>query len=221
MISQPKILLTTPSADYPSRNNSFYDCFYNLVLPEGSKRQRIISNDASANVNLAVDIAQTEGFTHIFFVDDDQMFHPRTCMNLLELGLDVVIGLYLMREFPFKPVVFNKVHDDNKQVHWHVLQGKPEIIEVQAMGLGGALIRTEVFSKLQKPYFGIRDGLGDDIQFSRALRNAGVKMFCDTNQILWHTIKGSVAPIWKGDHWVTCIRIGQHNIEIPSYSGVD
>ncbi len=215
-----RVMVGTACADYPSRNNTFFDCFYNLVLPEGSERHRATSNDASANVNLLVDIAQRGNFTHIFIVDDDQMFNPMIVMNLLKHDLDVVCGLYLMRNHPFKPLIFDGVLEDDKQVHWVSLKTNG-LTEIIAMGMGCVLIKMEVFNKLEKPYFGIRDGIGDDIQFSRALRRAGIKMFCDTTQTLWHTIKASVAPLWKDNHWVTCIRIGDFNIEIPAWSEED
>lgn len=196
--------------------DSFYDCLYTLVIPEGSQIQRAKSGSVSSNLNTLVELARP--FDYLFIVEDDSMFHPLTVINLLKHDKDVVAGLCPSRTPPFNAYIYNK-GDERGLTRRKITDADSGLIKVDATGMGGILIKMSVFDKLKKPYFEIafKDEVewGQDILFNKKLIEAGIEVFCDTDVPIWHATSCCLGTVKRDGKWNTTIRIGGYNVEIP------
>lgn len=210
----PTVFASAPCGKLPACD-SFYDCFYGLNLPEGSKIQRVSNGCLSDNRNKIVELAK--GYDYLFLVDDDLMFSPDVVLELLKHDKDVVSGIACQREPPFRPYIWNSI-SANGELGYANLEGN-SLVKTLATGAGGVLIKMSVFDKLKKPYFEMYyEGeklWWDDIVFAKKLIEADVEVFVDPKLTFWHATKACVAPIFFNNEWHTCVRIGEANIMLP------
>lgn len=209
------VLLAAPCGETP-RCDVFYDNFYNLNLPEGSFRERVRGGSLSANRNRIVEIAKERKLSHIFFVDDDTMFHPNMVLDLLAHSKDVVAGHCCQRLPPFRSYVFDSIQDG--KLGFKNLTNETGLIKVLGVGVGGFLIRTGVFDYLPKPYFcnnyvGEVEW-GDDILFNKKLIEAQIEVYCDLDQRIFHASKCAVYPEFKDGKWTKCVVVGSSVIRL-------
>jgi len=72
--------------------------------------------------------------------------------------------------------------------------------KVDGVGLGCALIKREVFEKVGTEfslhYEGGEIGIGEDLDFSNRVRNAGFNIYCDFNIVCDHYKNVSIKTIW-------------------------
>src|SRR5712672_3551326 len=101
-----KVLVAAPCGKTPVCDG-FYDCFYGLQLPEGSIKLRAKSGSVPQNLNAIINEAIKYEATHVFIVEDDSMFAPDTVLRLLSHDKDVVTGLCLQRNPPFRPYIYD------------------------------------------------------------------------------------------------------------------
>lgn len=212
-----KVLIGAPCGSNP-RVASFYDCFYGLKGPEGSKHQRVTGGSLANNRNTLVRLAQEGGYSHLLFVDDDTMFSPDLLIQLLSHDKDVVSSHCLQKSAPFRPYIFDGMDLDGK-FKFQKLKGETGLIKVLGVGIGGFLIKTSVFDKLPKPYFYTHYNgeteWWDDILFNKTLIENDVEIYCDLNATIFHATPASVAPMFKNGKWVTIVMIGDFLIELP------
>lgn len=148
--------------------------------------------------NLIAQKALELGCTHILFTDDDHIFPADTAIKLLEHDVDIVGALAFKRRPPYDPCIFNAVKDETtgELGMVHEVSIKQGLQEVTAIGFAFVLIKVEVFKKLQFPWFIYGDkslgimiaqgGIGEDMSFCVKARNAGFRVFCDTDLIVPH-----------------------------------
>lgn len=127
----------------------------------------------------------------IFMVDDDveiPQWTIRQLMNTIKQADDdvmVVGGIYPSRTNPTEPIVY-KGHGQG--VYWKWRRG--EIFEVDAIGTGCMLIRTEVFDKIERPWFKTvketATDVTDDIWFCAKVREKGYRILADGSVICVH-----------------------------------
>lgn len=213
-----KVLAGAPCGKTPVCD-SFYDCFYGLILPEGSPRIRAKSGSVPQNLNALVDEAIKFECTHLFIVEDDSMFAPDTVLRLLSHDKDVVTGLCLQRNPPFRPYIYDGFDEVTGMLWRDLKDGEEGLIRVAATGMGGILINMNVFKKLERPYFyttfiGEKEW-GQDILFASDLYKAGIEVFCDLNVTIWHATHCSLGTEFVDGKWWTLVRIGTSNIRIP------
>jgi hypothetical protein len=158
-----------------------------------------------ARNTLAAKFLNTEGSTHLMFIDADIGWEPWHLLSLLNHDKDVVGGLYPMKSLPVK---------------WCVngIPGAPEddpsgLIEVTKTGTGFLLMKRHVFEKLNahpavkpftndigldpaldvhmKTYFdtAVREGryYSEDWTFCENWRDLGGQIFVDKRVLLKHT----------------------------------
>lgn len=190
----------------------FYDCFYGLHLPEGSKISRARLGSVPGNLNKIIECAKE--FDYVFIVEDDSMFAPDTVVRLLQHDKDVVAGLCVSRQPPFMPYIYET---DGTDIRPRALKEDDKgLIKVAATGMGGILIKMSVFDKLTKPYFRtFYEGeveWGQDVLFAKSLVAAGIKVFCDTDVTIWHATQCAIGAIRNDKGWETVIRIANENV---------
>ena len=125
-------------------------------------------------------------YTHLLFLDSDQVYPPDMVSRLLAHNKLVVSGLYFHRAFPYVPHMYNwnpdvKGKDGREQMDSIKYWKDGELVECDCVGTGGMLIARKVFEMIPYPWFeygGQEES--EDVTFCRKLSKLGVKVYCDT-----------------------------------------
>lgn len=163
----------------------------------------LVSNSSMIETmrELIADMFIERGTDYIVWLDADQVYPGETLVKLvghLENGYEVVGGVT-----PFKndgePMVWS---EDEPTGLWRrermFLTGRG-MVQVEAMGFGGVAIRRDVFERVGKPYFkrlANKTGerlLGEDLSFFKRCKEAGIKVWCDTDLIFQHVVSYAVS----------------------------
>lgn len=128
---------------------------------------------------------------YVWFVDDDVEVPFGACRQLLrtlkEADPEVcaVGGIYPEKNDPPSPVVYT-TNGHGPDWRWK----KNTIFEASLIGTGCMMVKTEVFSKMEKPWFrDINEGLvniTDDAYFVMKAKEAGYKVLADAHVICFH-----------------------------------
>lgn len=163
--------------------------------------------------NRQIEKAQVLNCSHIFFVDSDTIPPPGALEKLLAADQDIVGGLYRFRVPPYKALAF--WYAVNRYIPINMIKDSGQLIPVDAIGMGGTLIRLSILKKLKKPYFKAgyvhyaspydkskkreKRYLGEDIYFCEQAHKAGFRIYlhpgvrCDhISQIM---IPGNLQPV--------------------------
>lgn len=131
---------------------------------------------ASSRMDLARD-ALAQGADKILWIDTDMVFRPRHVRALLAHDLDIVAANY-PKKIPSQESVCAALNGT-------VLQPGEGVEEVAHVGLGLCVTKTEVFRRLEEPFFQFawnpvtKDDIGEDVYFCRRARAAGFKVHVD------------------------------------------
>lgn len=203
-----RVMIGVPSPGF-SRDDHFYDYINVMWKPEYSPMMFVRGQSPARNRNIIIEKAIELECTHVFFLDDD-IAVPQDALQklLLHAERDVVTGLYLMRSFPHKPIIFDESFNDGQCKHHFIEDGETGLIPIVNCGLGLVLIRIEVFKAMEKPWIRLgeteKDHWGDDIGFFNRVRAAGFKLFCDLTVTAGHMCQAIVKPVMMPDgKWMT------------------
>lgn len=203
-----KVMVGIPTMGF-SRNDHFYDYYNMLLKPELTPVMFARGQSPARNRNIIIRKALELECTHVFFLDDDIAIPHDALMKLLANShLDVVTGLYLMRNFPHNPIIFDEAYNDGKCKH-HFLENDEHntLIPIVNCGLGCVLIKIEVFKTLEEPWIRLgeteSDHWGDDVGFFNRVREAGFKLFCDLSITAGHMCQVEVRPVYQNGKWYT------------------
>lgn len=218
-----KILIGVPTAEY-ARRADFYDYFNALDKPNGTIITMSHGQSPARNRNLIIRQALDHNCTHVFFLDDDVAFRQDLLTNLLKHDKDLVTGLYLMRNFPHRPIIFDWANEKGECAFKPLDDTEYGLVPIRAAGLGACLIKTSVFKKLDELMLsvdkhGIKDRwvtLGeldtdhwcDDISFYNRCAKAGIEMYCDMNSLVGHIASVIVWPDVINNEWMTTYDTG-------------
>lgn len=120
----------------------------------------------------------------VLWLDSDMMFPSSTLLRLLAHNEDIVACNYMKRSFPFKTVAYTDTTDWET---WIPLKNMDELVVAEATGMGCTLMKTEIFKKLQKPYFEYtyqpktKDWGGEDFTLFKKFNNLGYELKIDMN----------------------------------------
>lgn len=200
-------MIGIPTGEY-GRRADFYDYFNALIKPAGTLIMSTHGQSPAKGRNNIAQAAIENECTHILFLDDDMGFDNDSLTRLLvHSDKDVVSGLYLMRNFPHYPVLFDEVYKDGQCKHLFLTPDKKGLIEVENCGFGFVLIKTDVFRALEKPWVRLgeieKDGWCDDVGFFNRVRKAGFQIYCDLDIQVTHMINLNMRPMRTKDGWVT------------------
>lgn len=131
---------------------------------------------------------------YVLSIDDDQIFPPDTLTRLLKHDVDIVACKINAKVFPIQHHV--QLLDESHLTLQDRMMGKietpEELFECKAIGTGVILIKTEVFKKIELPWFSTETHengmtkMGEDYWFCRQARNAGYKIYCDPTLQIGH-----------------------------------
>jgi len=135
--------------------------------------------------------------THVLFVDADVIPRPKTLTSLVSQDKDIVTGCVpICQKGIFKWNV--SIGDGFDAVNIKELPLNP--FKVKSCGFGVVLVKTEVFDRLEWPYWkneykpGLRV-LGEDIYFSQKAIDAGFDIWCDPKVKCDHATRSSYLSI--------------------------
>lgn len=187
----------------PSQSEYSHNLFIkSLVKLEGAGdlvfHERTLPDVARSNI---VTQAFQKSASHILFVDNDMTFDKDLLNRLIRHDKDIVGALTWWRVPPFYPSVYRynpktKRPGDHDPILYPDVQlplisknnltefGK--LWEVDAIGMAATLIKTDVFKKLDPPYFRFEMKGGEDLSFCRRCKKKGFKIYCDTGTRVGH-----------------------------------
>lgn len=159
-------------------------------------------NLASYSKHYVLPIIATEGYTiaenrnycvyqalknecsHLLFIDDDMTFPPDTLDYLLEVDKPIV-GVYsFSRKLPLSPTV--------KFIGAAPEERPKEPFECDQVGMGVALIKTDIFKDIPAPWFRFESSPtgftieGEDGHFCNKAKKQGHEVWCDPRISVGH-----------------------------------
>lgn len=220
-----KVLIGVPTGEF-ARRADFYDYINQIDKPIGTMYGASHGQSPAANRNVIIDQALKMGATHILFIDDDVLVPSDVIRRLLVHDVDIVSGLYLMRNFPHKPIAFDEVHNDGKCAHLELTPGRTGLVKVNGIGLGCCLIKSSVFNRLERPYIRLgelhKEHWDDDISFFNRCREANIGLYLDLDVKCGHIASVVLWPNQMNGKWATGYDTnGTHQATVPQlYEGM-
>jgi len=117
--------------------------------------------------------------SHLLFLDDDTIPPIDLIPRLLNHKKLVVSGWYLFRRNK-QPSLFKREGEG-----WVIYdvetmnKSKTDLISVDGIGMGCCLIDRKVFEVIKPPYYLEMDGVGEDLYFSKKVKEYGMEIFVD------------------------------------------
>jgi hypothetical protein len=175
---------------FPFVPSAFFDSFVNL-----DKGEFIFLRSANGPLdslrNSIVEGAIEAGCSHLIMMDTDMTYPIDVITKLLSHKLPVVGALCYRRYPPFDPLMYRgEINNFFTIEDW--VNG--DLVEVDATGTGCLLCDMEVYYKIKPPWFefpnnpdpNISGVVGEDIWFCKKLKDAGYKIFVDTEVSAGH-----------------------------------
>jgi len=215
-----KVIICVPTGEF-ARRADFYDYFNAIDKPEGTMLTFTHGQSPAKNRNIMIRTALDQEATHVLFVDDDVLLPSDALKLLLSHDKDIVSGLYLLRNYPHLPIMFDEWYTDGRCKYAFLDDTVGGLKEVVNIGLGCCLIKTDVFRNMPEPWITIgqldQEGWSDDVHFFNKAREAGYKMFVDTDVRCGHTISASIWPYRREDgSWSTLYNTGAvESFQVP------
>jgi hypothetical protein len=203
-------------ANDAARFSEFWSCVLRLKVPQGSVKENVIGGDWCSARNELARRCIDEEYDYLWFMDDDHSFAPELLQKLLTAAetydLPIVNPLCTMRTAPFHLVTFAANPDpESKDRYLPIsLEGLPGegIVELEAGGCAGMLIRRDVLEALGGNWFEYTDK-SEDILFCEKAKAAGFKIHADLSARLGHITTAVVIPALTENGWETGITVGR------------
>jgi hypothetical protein len=192
-----------------ARYSHFSVAMLHLQVPDGSK----LAWDPSANItgqcNDLVKFARRTEAEWLWIIGDDHVFQPDIIHKLLAHNVDVVVPNCLQKSAPFSPVIYKGL---NEQGHHALEMDPPEtgLHQIFAAGSAGMLIRRHVLDALPiRPFTTTGGHQNEDLEFCRAVREAGFEIWCDVETHLGHIGTTVVWPHYMEEYgWGAILDLG-------------
>lgn len=211
-MARTKVLISVITGEY-ARRADFYDYYHMMEKSDGAFVCFNHNRSPAKGRNEIIDLALEQECTHILFIDDDMAYPPDALLRLLEHDKEIVSGLYLSRAYPHNPIVYDLADEDGKCCPLFLMDNVKGLIPIVASGFGFLLVKTSVFSKLEKPYVRLgeldSEEWCDDIGFFKRVREAGIQPYCDLEVQCGHMGTMLVTPNRTADgKWMTAYNTG-------------
>lgn len=204
-------------ANDAARFSEFWSCVLRLKVPVGSVKENVIGGDWCSARNELAQRCIDEEYDYLWFMDDDHSFANDILQGLLESAINydlpVVNPLCTTRTAPFHLVTFAANPDPESTDRYLPisLDGLPGegIVELEAGGCAGMLIRRDVLEALGDNWFEYTDK-SEDILFCEKAKAAGFGIFADLSCRLGHITTAVVMPGQdENGEWVTGLTVGR------------
>ena len=187
--------------------------------PDDSLVSMQCSAAVTENINSAIRNLRDDD-RWVWIMGDDHVWDGSVLLDMLKVmdehdEVDVLVPLVVKRNPPWHPVIvrsLGQVSDEGipmfETIKWEEI---PEegLLEIDAAGSAGMLIRREVLDKLEDPWFfstpdknGRQALLNEDFTFcSYAKREAGARIFVTVDSVLGHLGVFNVRPLFRNGQW--------------------
>lgn len=219
-MGEPKVLIAVPTAEM-ARRADFYDYLNMMQRPNNCMGTFAHGASPAKNRNIMIQLALDNDCTHVLFIDDDMAVPPDGLLKLLAHDKDIVGGLYLLRNYPHFPLMFDEYWEDGRCQYAFLSPDKTGLQRVVNTGLGFCLIKTEVFKTIGEPWITLgqldKDGWGDDIHFFNRCRETGFEMYVDCDVRCGHIMSAIISPHLAEDgKWYTLYNTGSvESFQVP------
>jgi hypothetical protein len=123
------------------------------------------------------------GAEYMLWLDSDMVFPSTTAVRLLAHNEPVVAANYVRRQLPAKGVAYQQIGDWENPLSFDI---EDDLVEIEGIGMGCILMKTEIFAKLRKPWFEFgwspesNDFLGEDMLLCQKIAAEGYTIKVDT-----------------------------------------
>ena len=186
-----KTLLAIPSA-----RSVETECFESIFnMKKRGKVDLFVPHNYSidASRNMVAEYAMNHGYDYILWIDSDTIIPKDTLTRLMDADKDIVSGVYAYKILAGKNVVAKRYSDKEADIYEDVTVKEikerhrtKERILVDAVGFGCVLTKTDVFRKIENPWFIYTQHMGEDIYFCRKAQDAGFEVWLDTGVLCGH-----------------------------------
>ena len=152
--------------------------------------------------NMIAQAAIDEGVDYVWMVDSDIVVPQDALSNMLDNDVDVCMGWYVRGESDNWMTCAIELGSNgfSKSLHAAELRNKEELVRVKGNGFGCALVSTNLFRRLPKPWFKFVDhvdgsALGEDYWFCQQCANAKVPLYVDTRVACGHIHDRLLSPM--------------------------
>ena len=169
--------------------------------------------DCATARNRIAQLAIDEGYDAVLMVDNDVTPPRNALLDLLSHDVGFVSGYYLHRNadnMPGANTCVCRLHQPNGELYFnypleseytgeelHLMAANQRfLLEVHGGGMGCALVKTDVFRKLDYPWFDWvnyaddnRGMLSEDLFFCEKMRMAGIPRYVDTRVACGHLFR--------------------------------
>lgn len=208
-------------ANDSARFSLFASCVTKLDTPDGWDVEWLIGGDWCGARNTLAAMTLESDREWLWFMDDDHAFPPNLLLRMLRRALlnnlDLVAPICLTRVAPFEPVTYTEKVAENLYLPIP-LSTAPEsgVVELEAGGCAGMLIRRSVLEAIEPPWFEYTDR-SEDIVFCEKAKAAGFRLWADLGARLGHITTAVVWPAVNDGEWVTGVTVGRDlNLFIPT-----
>lgn len=189
-----------------------YAVTYESILQmQGVAPQCVIqrrSGNIAQNRNDIAEWALEGGCDAVLYCDDDHIFAPSTLFQLATHDKDIVSGLYVRRDIPFAPCMYDRQDDEKRIFHTLKLTDR-KLTKVKVAGAGCLLVKRKVFEALERPWWRLSEydqvSQSDDVGFCCRAREAGFDIWCDPGCPVGHMMNAVLWPVCKDGVWSTVL----------------
>ena len=198
------IAIPTPREVEPECLKSIYGldkCGHEVLL------DIVYGYEIDAERNCITQSAINGGYDYVLMVDSDVVLPSDALRNLLDPQADIVLGQYRERKrindlaqkytclYRFGKTINFELEDGISVEEFNSMREQGlNRIEIHGGGCGCILISTEVFKKMEMPYFHYTvypngDVLSEDLYFCLEAQKVGFKVYADTRVQCGHILK--------------------------------
>lgn len=158
-----------------------------LAVHVGYKREQFRAR------NQIVDAAIAADMDYLLMLDDDMIVPHNLLQQLMAHDKDIIGALYYQRGGAYEPVIMRRESQEKGDYRAHFLSLNDPILtsdrglhEVDVIGGGCMLFKTDTFKSILQPYFVSEIGYGTDITICGRLKDEGHEIWVDTSIELGH-----------------------------------
>ena len=183
-----RILIAVPT--FETIKPECFKSIYGLTRPEGCELyfDYVSGYDCAKARNRIAKNSMAGNYDYVLMVDSDIQLPKDTLIKLLECESDIALGWYYRKRTKTDQTIiftFGKDFNDNNCIRGQTMIHEiPRPIDVKGGGLGIALIKVNIFDKLQYPYFKFvtypnDTVLSEDLYFCNLATSNGFNIKCN------------------------------------------
>lgn len=187
-----------------NRRNISYKWLNSYSSLVHNARETTFSGDDNLNPNDSGPLHDSITYKKVFWIDSDIVWNPEDFIKLYESEKDIIAGAYLLHTEKVSTIHTSEYPGG---IPKDIIAQMNVVSEADAIGFGFVAIKSGVFEKIKRPWFGLLSqfiqnskgeqlavSLGEDISWCIKAKSANFKIFFDplvrvghikTKQLTW------------------------------------